>query len=521
MKLPSRRALLKTGILASLLIILLTMVTSVLIERKIETEIKSRGGNTEAISFSLVRRVLKVQDLTWKSPSDSATGASHSAHIELISIKGIQLIPLFFNKQLHISSILIDGGNVSIIKNFKSDSTTSKKSSIPEISIDHFELKNIHAEVQDQCLTILSTDINISLSSVHFKNETPWEVLSNTNQSDFTIKNLRWLSAGGPYLTTADSIVFHRTNQTLEISSVHLIPLLGKYEFGQRAEKQVTWTVFDAEKVNFSGFDFVKLQDSLFSVSKIDVTKPNLWVFCDKRLPFKNPYTPLPVQMMKSLPFGLKVDSVLIHAGKIRHEEMAKEGGKPGYIIFSGIEGRISNFNNRVFSDRPAFAIIKANGTVSKSGYIEAELMLPAEEGKKYSVKGMVKHMPLPELNTITESLAFFRFESGHLNKMIFSFDHDDYSSTGKLEVNYENLKMTGLVKGSKDKAVSPFKTLLINTVVKNDKGKETPREDRTGVIHAERDRKKFVANLWVKSLFSGVQSIILPSRAKKKGNKV
>jgi len=56
--------------------------------------------------------------------------------------------------------------------------------------------------------------------------------------------------------------------------------------------------------------------------------------------------------------------------------------------------------------------------------------------------------------------------------------------------------------------------------VLKKDKDKSVSREKRTGTIDFDRDRKRAIFNLWVKSLFSGLKSSVLDSSNKKEKEK-
>jgi len=55
----------------------------------------------------------------------------------------------------------------------------------------------------------------------------------------------------------------------------------------------------------------------------------------------------------------------------------------------------------------------------------------------------------------------------------------------------------------------------LINTLLKDTKDKSTPVKDRKGTIEFERDRKRFIFNLWAKSIQAGIKESILGSPKK------
>jgi hypothetical protein len=147
---------------------------------------------------------------------------------------------------------------------------------------------------------------------------------------------------------------------------------------------------------------------------------------------------------------------------------------------------------------------------------IKATFLLPIKKDLQYHAEGSVGGMSFFPLNPTLENLAFIRVESGKLNSMHFNFDYNDRSSNGKLTINYEDLKITGLKK-EKSGGDNDLKTFLINTVIKNDKNQDMPPEKRTGAISFERDRKRQIFNFWWKSLFSGITASVLNAEKKKK----
>ena len=129
-----------------------------------------------------------------------------------------------------------------------------------------------------------------------------------------------------------------------------------------------------------------------------------------------------------------------------------------------------------------------------------------------------ISEMPFAELNQALINAAELRIESGYLNRLAFNFNYTDFSSVGKIEINYKDLKLIGL---KKDKGINGLKTLLLNVFIKNDKTRLLPKAERTGTINIERDRKKFIFNFWWKSILDGLKSSILDTdKSRTKSNK-
>ena len=104
------------------------------------------------------------------------------------------------------------------------------------------------------------------------------------------------------------------------------------------------------------------------------------------------------------------------------------------------------------------------------------------------------------------------------LNKLKFDFQYTDLRSAGTLEIDYEDLRITSLKKKNDD--TNEIKTLFINAFVKNDKTRlSLSKLKRTGNIDIERDRKRYIFNVWLKSILDGLKSTVLESKQAKSKN--
>src|SRR5205085_8534839 len=110
------------------------------------------------------------------------------------------------------------------------------------------------------------------------------------------------------------------------------------------------------------------------------------------------------------------------------------------------------------------------------------DFKFPLEAGTPYEARGHITHLPLSDLNPMIENAVFMSVETGYLNDLAFHFHYNNDVSTGKVEVDYKDLKVIGLTK-DQESAVDPMKTLVANTALKNNTA-------RTGTIHTERDKR-------------------------------
>ncbi|MDZ7691302.1 MAG: hypothetical protein U5K69_09260 [Balneolaceae bacterium] len=111
-------------------------------------------------------------------------------------------------------------------------------------------------------------------------------------------------------------------------------------------------------------------------------------------------------------------------------------------------------------------------------------------------------------LNPAVEPMGFVRLSSGTINAMEFDMELDQAKASGKILLNYSDLKVELLereqVKENEEKQLLSF---LANTVKIKRNNSEKPL--REGEITFERDPHKSIFNYWWKSLLSGLKGSI------------
>jgi hypothetical protein len=205
---------------------------------------------------------------------------------------------------------------------------------------------------------------------------------------------------------------------------------------------------------------------------------------------------------------AVETDSIKIEDGSVTYEEFPEGGFKTGRITFDDLQATMSSVNNREFKNMSGYSTLKASANLMKTGKINATFKLPLLADKKYEAEGTIMNVPLAELNPILKNVAFVEISSGTLNRLGFSFSYDDKGSVGKVNFDYEDLKILTLKK-ERGRIIANLKTLVVNTAVKDE-------QTITGDIAIARNQKKAVFNLWAISLLDGIKSALIPGRGPK-----
>ena len=82
---------------------------------------------------------------------------------------------------------------------------------------------------------------------------------------------------------------------------------------------QKDYPLFKTGNINVNNFDVLTLfKDSVFTATSVNISRPDLYIFKDKRKPFKKGiYKPLPSALMKNINFKFDIDSLNINKGGV------------------------------------------------------------------------------------------------------------------------------------------------------------------------------------------------------------
>ncbi|MEO5978493.1 MAG: DUF748 domain-containing protein [Chryseolinea sp.] len=503
-----------------LLAIIAGVVVSKIARKKFDIALAKSGIHISSLSVNLLTRSINIKNLEWSDPADSASARPHYAKLNSIYVGGISVFKLIRDREISVSELILETGVLEYNKaiHAKKDSAGNKSLKIKGITIDQLVIKDISLNIFEDSLKETSATLNITLDGINLA-----DIGRSSDPKAYTmgsfiakISNVSMNTRESMYSLKVAKVMFNSPDKAITVDSIVLLPKYSKYKFSRKIGKQVDRFVLRLPQLLIKGFNFDDLKDSLFTASLVEIKNADLQVYRDKRLPFiKNHNMPLPVAMIRELSFGVAVDTIKIIDAKIVYEEFPERGYDTGHLIFEKLNASLDHISNRDFYSSYEQATLAVTSRVMGSGVIKARFTLPYSKAQIYNAKGTITNLSLHRLNPMLESLAFISVEEGRLNQLDFDFDYNDISSNGKLLINYENLKLKGLNR-EKNPEKNDLKTWILNVFLKKDKDSDVSLEKRIGKIEYERDRRKAIFNVWVKSLFSGIKSSVIDTPAKK-----
>jgi hypothetical protein len=137
----------------------------------------------------------------------------------------------------------------------------------------------------------------------------------------------------------------------------------------------------------------------------------------------------------------------------------------------------------------------------------------------RFAINGNVSGFDATKLNILLKPMALATVEKGHINKLDFNFNCNNYTSDGTLVLLYEDLKMNLLRKDSAEKKIEKkeLASFVANLVIKN-ANPLRKQKPRTANVHLNRDVNRSFFNMIWKSIFAGAkESVGMKAGAEKK----
>jgi len=478
------------------------------LENKIDAKLTSIHSKASSIDIGLWDQSIVFNGITLGISEDSINSADQFLKLQRASLRGINVYDLMINNILLADELTVDNGTLYYTRDTKHKDSTDRAVLNAAFSFRNFVANNIETQIRTDTIVNLTAVVDCHLTDVNFK-------IDSIGKFDYDVRGARIIARRisfnrheGTHGGTIAQLTYNSLNRVATLDSTRVVPNYGKFEIGKHFGQQKNHITAVFPKITIEGLPLDKMLDSTFVASRIEILSFNITAFKDKRLPFlKKEIVSMPMETFLKLPFRVTVDSILIKDSHITVEEFPEGSAQRIHVTFNHVSGKFARLNNRIVKGDSTVATLQAHGLLMNKGIVDAVFKFPLDGSPIYTAKGSISKMPFTELNEALANTAALQVQSGFLNSLKFDFKYTDQSSIGKLVINYKDLKLSGL---KKDKGIDRIKTLLINMFIKNDKTRQLPESERTGIINVERNRKKFIFNLWWLSIRDGLESSIL-----------
>jgi hypothetical protein len=479
----------------------------------------------DSITIDWNKNEVAVYQLSVKREVDT-TLCSNSNFISsnFIKAKGLRILPLLFKSHLSFASLEFDSSHLVLHQNFLSKEEVSTKPRREfTIKVDDLTLPSLHLDYFDsiECKprTRYSSNVAVTDFVLSFYKDQP----AFYNLSTFAVDSVKIDLPFDFYTLTLNRLKLDIGEKNFHLDTLKIIPHLSKIAFGRKVGFETDRFEGSIPYINLYGL-VINRKDSLTINADKMTAQFFLKVFRDKRLPFKNKITKLPIDQLRNLSMGLKIPLLVVNKSYVQYEEFSVGADSAGRLYFDDVYATLKNLDN---TDKPGSAAteLTAECAFMGNGKLQINGQLPLQKDKKYSIKGSLENFDFPSLNAMLEPAVKVRAESGKLNRLAFAFTYDDNRSKGSLNLDYNNLRLTTFKDPSKGEGRKKrrrknsdddgnevrkdgLKSFVVNAfIIRRNMDGNTPEEKKDGTISFSRDKSKSVFNYWSKSLLSGIKS--------------
>lgn len=445
--------------------------------------------------------------------------------LKYISERKINIYSLdFFEPEL-----IIYIGSEQTKKNEIDSNSTNKKIglSIKSIKINHINIKNLKFNILNnkaEKFSIFNSltnhlnceNINIDLSKTKISEAIAFK------KFEIIMDNFKCNIGNDSLYTIKSKKLFIDYNKSVMIfDSLKLIPNYSKNDFAKKAERQTSRLEAELSKLIISNINYkLMLDKKIMSIHKIELTRCNLDVYRDNRLPLAKIIRPSIQAMIKSVPFLISIDTLEMKNSKIVFEAIHPHAFSTGKISVNNFEVTVTGVQNdscRISENQSVEAL--ASGYIMNKGKFNLKYNFPLNTDKEnFYCSGSISRMALSTFNSIIIPVKNLQFRSGIIDYINFSFTAEEKYASGIMIFNYHDLNVDMLNKlNNKNGINQKLKSILVNNFKIFESNPEIGGKIRISKINMVHNPYRFFLNYTIQSILSGVEPAILKDHKKNK----
>lgn len=435
------------------------------------------------------------------------------------AIKNISTDAFITRQQLQAEELTSDGGTLTFYTKPKAD--TAVANGEVEIDNNYFDEALVNkVSIGNTQILIYSrarpNDAPMTITNVKFSAVDIQKLDSGTNIKNL-ISSSNWkLSGDGfsfltenkKYKISVGAFDINNANASMRIKSFSVKPTLTEEAFVRSLARQQDMYNIELNNIELNGIDTRMLISKQRLEAASATLQPILKIYRDRTIAedVSSKVGKYPHQLLQKIKFPFSIKKMNVKNGLVSYAEKAVISKKTGVVSFKNINGTITNVTN--ISDiisKNNLLVVDATASFMGISKMHSIWRLPLNSSNgTFEVSGTGEAFNGPDLNPMIEPLGMANIKSGHINKLDFKLNGNDYKATGNLTFLYSDLKVELLKNDSADVKKKGFMSMLTNALIKDANPKNG--EIRTSEIDNQRDTTKSFFNLVWKSIFSGIK---------------
>jgi hypothetical protein len=448
---------------------------SPILASKVKKVVSTSSDGLYKVNFSsaelhVLRGTLIIYNITLKPDTAvyNIRKAQHLApnnlvelHIKRLTISHMHPFKLYFQHRLDIGEVVLNNPelNVSYQLNHTKDTVLKDNrtawqkisKSLHSIHIGNILLGDVKFRYEDY------SGNKVAVSTLKEMNLSAYDLLiDSVTQTDRSrllyckdiiaeLNNYTAKSPNGLYTYKINHLKLSTLKSQLNVEGLILKPI-NTDEFFKKSHRDRFTMHLDSLQLNH--FDFLNYHKyRILTASSLVLNKGAVEIFGNpaNSKPKTDRIVTFPNVGLFKINADMKIDTILVHHINVVYSEYNDKSNEIGFISFNNTSGRFLNVTTDPSAlQKNNISTIQFSSYFMNRGKLDLELAFNlTDKNNSFSCKGNLDPMDLKSVNPATMPLAMVKITSGTLKRFDFDIHADKARAKGKVEVLYNDLKVT------------------------------------------------------------------------------
>lgn len=294
-------------------------------------------------------------------------------------------------------------------------------------------------------------------------------------------------------------------NSALQLDNLTYLPVMSRTQFVKSLASEKDLFSVKAKQLKIDSLDWgYREEDFFIDIKQLTITEPNANIYRAKSPPDDLTKKPLYSQLLRELPFFLKVDKLNLKYGTVEYEEQKTSEAGAGLLSFNGFNAKIVNISSGFKQTKLPDVHINVDCKFMNTSNMNVKWSFNVlDKTESFKIQGSILKFPADKLTPFIKPYMNVTAE-GMLDKIYFNYSGNDHMAKGDFALEYEDLEVNVLQKDRKKK--NKFISAVANIFVK----KDTNERVKETAVEVERIQEKSFFNLLWRTTADGLKKLLI-----------
>lgn len=435
------------------------------------------------------------------------------AKVPSVQINNFHVIDLIFTNKIKADAILITSPEVILYKPVQKDTTDNrdlrskvvellnKLILVSEISMVDGDFKMMKVNTKKPILHV--SNVSFSVDGIAINDDIlAQKIPVSFGKYEIKFDSLYYKPDGVYELRTGK---LQSENTSLSVENVRYLPTVSRSQFVQGLVTEKDLYTIKSKNLKIDSLQWgYKADDFFFNAKQIEIIEPAANIYRAKMPADDLTKKPLYSQVLREIPFFLKVNKVVIRHGTIEYEEEKTAEAGAGLLSFNGFNMTIDNVSSGFKQSKLPDVLIDATCKFMNTSTMNVKWSFNIlDKSDAFKIKGNILKLPAEKLSPFIKPYMNVTAD-GMLDKVYFNYVGNDNMAKGDLSLEYEDLKVNVLQKDRKKK--NKFVSAIANIFVK----KDTKERVKNATVEVNRIQEKSFFNLLWRTTADGLKQLLI-----------